>query len=225
MEQEQREEIARFRFGVISDLVGAVRLEPGEAARLIQEKCEQRYNIPYSPRTRISEPTLRRWIGQYANSGRKLESLYPANRNDQGKSRRVDDETMAALIRLRRQNPSVPVERIIKEMREKSLITPGLTLYQSTAYRILRQAGLTGRPTATQTDRRRFEAEYPNDIWQSDVMHGPSVAVDGKLRKTYLIAVLDDHSRLLPHAEFFLSERLLSWLDTFRQALLTRGLP
>ena len=225
MEKEQREEIARFRFGVISDLVGAVRLEPGEAARIIREKCEQRYNIPYSPRTRISEPTLRRWIGQYEKSGRKLTALCPAIRNDQGKSRRVDDETMAALIRLRRQQPSVPVERIIKEMREKSLISPGVTLCQSTAYRILRQAGLSGQPTAAQTDRRRFEAEYPNDIWQSDVMHGPSVAVDGKLRKTYLIAVLDDHSRLLPHAEFFLSERLVSWLDTFRQALLTRGLP
>lgn len=46
MDQEQREEIARFRFGVISDLVGAVRLEPGEAAGIIRQKSEQRYNIP-----------------------------------------------------------------------------------------------------------------------------------------------------------------------------------
>lgn len=225
MDQEQREAIARFRFGVISDLVGGVRFEPGEASRIIREKSEQRYNIPHSPRTRISEPTLRRWIWQYEKSGRKLEALCPASRNDQGKSRRVDDETIAALIRLKRQTPSVPVERLLQDLREKSLITPGTTLCQSTAYRILRQVGLTGRAISANTDRRRFEAEYPNDIWQSDVMHGPSVEVDGKLRKAYLIAVLDDHSRLLPHAEFFLSERLESWLATFRQALLTRGMP
>jgi transposase InsO family protein len=225
MDQEQREAIARFRFGVISDLVGAIRLEPGEAARIIREKSEQRYNIPHSPRTRISEPTLRRWIGQYEKSGRKLAALCPASRNDQGKSRKVDDETIAALIRLKRQKPTVPVERLIEELREKCLITAGITLCQSTAYRILRQVGLTGRSISANTDRRRFEAEYPNDIWQSDVMHGPSVEVDGKLRKTYLIAVLDDHSRLLAHAEFFLSERLESWLSAFRQALLTRGLP
>ncbi|OGZ16718.1 MAG: hypothetical protein A2494_02525 [Candidatus Lloydbacteria bacterium RIFOXYC12_FULL_46_25] len=225
MEQEQREEVARFRFGVISDLVGAVRLEPGESAQIIREKCEQRYNIPHSSRSRISEPTLRRWIVQYEKSDRKLKSLYPANRADQGKSRRVDDETIAALVRLKRQKPSVPVERLIDEMKAKSLITPGTTLYQSTAYRILKHVGLTGRSISANTDRRRFEAEYPNDIWQSDVMHGPSVEVDGKMRKTYLIAVLDDHSRLLPHAEFFLSERLEFWLVTFRQALLTRGLP
>lgn len=56
-------------------------------------------------------------------------------------------------------------------------------------------------------------------------MHGPMVEIGDRQHKTYLIAVLDDHSRLLPHAEFFASERLDSWLDAFRQALLTRGMP
>ena len=74
-------------------------------------------------------------------------------------------------------------------------------------------------------DRRRFEAELPNDIWQSDVMHGPSVQVEGKKRKAYLIAFLDDMSRLICHAQFYLSENLEAYLDALRQALLTRGLP
>ena len=212
MDQEQREEIARFRFGVISDLVGAVRLEPGEAAGLIRQKSEQHYNIPHSDRTRISGPTIRRWIRRYEAGGRKLSTLYPANRADQGKSRRVDDETVAALTRLKKQKPTVPVIRILQEMKEKSLISPGITLCQSTAYRILKGHGLTRGTASAKIDRRRFETEYPNDIWQSDVMHGPAVESDGKMRKTYLIAVLDDHSRLLPHAEFYLSERLDSWL-------------
>jgi putative transposase len=225
MDQTQREEIARFRFGVISDLVGAIRLEPGEAAKIIRQKSEQRYNIPCSNRTRISEPTIRRWVMRYEAGGRKLSALYPANRADQGKSRRVDEETVAALIRLREQKPAVPVIRLLQEMEEKSLISPGITLCQSTAYRILKGHGLTRGPAQARIDRRRFEAEYPNDIWQSDVMHGPSVEIEGKIRKAYLIAVLDDHSRLLPHAEFYPSERLASWLDAFRQALLSRGLP
>jgi hypothetical protein len=74
-------------------------------------------------------------------------------------------------------------------------------------------------------DRRRFEAALPNDLWQSDVMHGPSVSVDGKNRKTYLIAFIDDMSRLVCHAQFYLSENLNCYLDALRQALLTRGLP
>lgn len=225
MNQEQREEIARFRFGVISDLVGAVRLYPGELAKLIRTKSQQRYNIPHSPRTRISQSTLWRWIRTYENSNRQLSSLYPEQRTDRGKCRRVDDDTILALSRLKRHKPGVPLYRLLQEMQEKALITPGITLCQSTAYRILKQEGLSVRQLQPPTDRRRFEAEFPNDIWQSDVMHGPSVQIDGKMHKAYLIAVLDDHSRLLPHAQFFLSERLESWLDAFRQALLARGLP
>ncbi len=56
-------------------------------------------------------------------------------------------------------------------------------------------------------------------------MHGPRVLWEGKQRKTYLIAFIDDMSRLVPHAEFYLHERLASFLDAFRQALLMRGIP
>ena len=45
------------------------------------------------------------------------------------------------------------------------------------------------------------------------------------MRKTYLIAFIDDHSRLIPHAEFYLSESLQSFLKALEDALLTRGLP
>lgn len=225
MNHEQQEEIARFRFGVISDLVGGVRLDPGEAAGIIRHKGQQRYNIPHSDRTRISEATIRRWIRQYEQGDRKLTALYPGQRSDRGRSRRVDEETIAALIRLRREKPQMPVNRLLVEMAAKNWISPGTTLYLSTVYRILKEHGLNRPPAAAKVDRRRFEAEFPNDIWQADVMHGPTVKVDGKQRKAYLIAVLDDHSRLLPHAEFMLSENLASWLTVFRQALLSRGMP
>jgi len=65
----------------------------------------------------------------------------------------------------------------------------------------------------------------PVDGNVADIMHGPAVLVEGKKRKSYLIAFLDDHSRLIPHAEFYLSERLDSYLDALRKALRKRGLP
>lgn len=34
-------------------------------------------------------------------------------------------------------------------------------------------------------DGRRFKAELPNDIWQSEVMHDPSIVAQSKNRKTY----------------------------------------
>lgn len=224
MNEKQREDIALFRFGVISDLV-CTRLEPGEVAKCIRDKSRQKWNIPHSCRTRISQSTIRRWIRIYETAGCKLSSLKPAIRSDNGKSRRVDEETVLSLVKLRREKPLAPVRLIVAEMVEKNLCPPDMPISLSTAYRILKQEGLSTRQCAAKIDRRRYEAEFPNDIWQSDVMHGPRVMVNGRKRKTYLIAFLDDHSRLLPHAEFYLSERLSSWLDAFRKALLSRGVP
>ena len=44
-------------------------------------------------------------------------------------------------------------------------------------------------------------------------------------QKSYLIAIIDDHSRLIVHAEFYLAETRANFLDTLRQAVLARGLP
>ena len=224
MDKQHQEDVALFRFGVISDLVCS-RLESGEMTRLINRKSEQRWQIPHSGKTRISVSTIRRWVRLYEQSNRRLSSLYPAARSDRGRSRKVDEETILSLVRLRKEMPELPVNRLLVEMEKRNLCPPGQAISLSTAYRILKQEGLSGPAAYAKTDRRRFEAEYPNDIWQSDVMHGPHVKVKGKKRKAYLIGFLDDHSRLLPHAAFYLSERLTSWLDAFRQAMLFRGIP
>ncbi|CAO0822920.1 transposase [Desulfarculales bacterium] len=56
-------------------------------------------------------------------------------------------------------------------------------------------------------------------------MHGPMLLVDHKRRETYLFAVIDGTSRLIAHAEFYLSEGLATYIQALRQALLKRGLP
>jgi hypothetical protein len=81
------------------------------------------------------------------------------------------------------------------------------------------------KPANRPVDRRKFEAELPNDLWQSDVMHGPKLRVGNTLKKTYLIAFIDDHSRLIPHGEFYPSESLACFSNALEQALLKRGLP
>jgi transposase InsO family protein len=75
---------------------------------------------------------------------------------------------------------------------------------------------------------RRYEKERPNPQWQSDVWYGPYLP-DPKnpsaKRRTYLIAFLDDHSRLVTQGAFYPAEDLQSRLDGLRKALLKRGLP
>ncbi len=55
-------------------------------------------------------------------------------------------------------------------------------------------------------------------------MHGPQVILNGKRKKTYLIAFLDDHSRLIPHASCYPSESIKDFLQVLKGAL-SRGLP
>jgi hypothetical protein len=75
-------------------------------------------------------------------------------------------------------------------------------------------------------DRRRFAFAQAGELWMSDVMHGPSVLVgDRTKRKTYLIAFIDDATRVVPHAAFALSENTATFLPVLRQAIDKRGLP
>ena len=59
----------------------------------------------------------------------------------------------------------------------------------------------------------------------SDVMHGPQVSVAGRQRKVYLIALIDDATRLVPFAAFALAENVTAFLTVLEQAIRRRGIP
>ncbi len=105
MDEQQKKEVAVFRFGVISDFVSPARLEWGERERLLGEKCARQWQIPFSGRTSLSRTTILSWVRAYERGGRRLEAIYPRDRSDQGTQRALDEETVLALIRLRRQVP------------------------------------------------------------------------------------------------------------------------
>ena len=62
MNEEQKRQVAIFRFGVIHDFVGGVRLDRGEQQRLLREKCERRWSIPHSQKTRLTRSTVLRLL-------------------------------------------------------------------------------------------------------------------------------------------------------------------
>ena len=84
MTEEMQKQVAVFRFGIIHDLVGGTRLEHGEQEELLREKCDRKWVIPGSHRTRISRGTIMRWVKLYTDSGSKLEFLYPKQHTDRG---------------------------------------------------------------------------------------------------------------------------------------------
>ncbi len=222
MTEDQKMQVAVFRFSVISDFIHAPYMNRQEKSRLMQDKCSRKWQIPFSEKTRISRGTIERWIRLYKESNGDLRSLYPHDRADQGRCRAMDEETCLLLIRLKTDMPSATVPYLIERIKRSY---PEVRLNTSTVYRFLHQQDLMHPKEKNPTDRRKFEAELPNDLWQSDVMHGPKVEVNGRQQKTYLIAIIDDHSRLIVYARFYLSENVASYLDVLEKGLLQRGLP
>ena len=223
MTEDEKMEVAVFRYSVISDFVNGIEMSRAEKSRLMENKCERKWPIPFSQKTRISRETINHWIRIYNGGG--VKALRPKDRSDQGRSRAMDDDTCETLICLRKELPAATVPHLIEQMNQRQLVTPGTVLKSTTVYRFLHQQDLMRLSRSNPVDRRKFEAELPNDLWQSDVMHGPKIDVGGRQKKTYLIAILDDHSRLIVYARFYLSERLASYLDAFENALSRRGLP
>ncbi len=224
MDTERQQQIALFRFGVIADLVNRTGLSRGEQESRIRAISEQQWQIPGSTRTRLTRSTVLRWIALYQRSGGRLESLQPQPRADRGRSRALDEELEAALVTLRKEMPAVSLPVFYKYARSRGILPPERTPSKDSLYRLFRRHGLD-RDTRLPEDRRKFETELVNDLWQSDCMHGPKVEVDGKLKKSYLFAVIDDHSRLVPWGQFYLAENLESYRDCLVQALSRRGLP
>lgn len=224
MEKELQEKIALFRFGVISGLVNRKGTSRGEQQAIIAELVAKRWEIPGSPRTSLTRSTILRWVGLYQRSGGQLESLAPQPRRDRGRTRAFDPETEAALLQLRREVPEVSLPVLLKLARTRKILRADCRPSKDSLYRLFKRHGLE-RDSSSPADRRRFETELSNDLWQSDCMHGPKVIVEGKLRKSYLFAIIDDHSRLVPHAQFYLSETVDDYRDCLLQALEKRGLP
>lgn len=222
-DDKQKMEIAIFRFGVISDLVTGTTLSYGEKEKLLNEKSSRFYNIPYSKQKTIAKSTLRGWIQSYKKGGRRIETLMPKPRRDKGNYRSLDNNLCEELRKIRMANPELTVPMLLQKLKLNKVISMNETLNRTSIYRFFKNENLE-RENNQAEDRRKFEAEFPNEIWQSDVMHGPRAKVNGINKKTYLHAVIDDHSRYIIHAEFYISEKLEAFKQCLKSAIEKRGL-
>ena len=220
------ETLALFRYGLIADLL---HLPPGTHtlhARL-REKADRDYDIPGSPRRRVAAETLRDWLYAYRRGG--FDALKPQRRADRGVARALPQDVADRLCALKEAQPALSTARLITAARTQHLLPDDLVVARATVHRLLAAHGLAARPSAeaTTTDRRRFAFDAPNELWMSDVMHGPSVfdPDDRRRHKTYLIALLDDATRLIPHAAFARRESVAAFLPVFEHAIRRRGLP
>ena len=222
--EELRQKIALFRYGVIAELL-SLHGQKGIQA-VLQEKAARTYQIPGSHRTRIASETIRGWLKLYRKRG--FDGLIPKLRRDLGESRSIPKDIQDLLLTLKEEHPDYSIALIIDEARKVGTIDPSLALPLSTVHRLLARHGLMKKieEADAKQDRRRFAFEKAGQLWMSDVMYGPAVVFSKKRkRQTYLIAFIDDATRVVPFATFAFSESNADFLPALKQAFLRRGLP
>jgi transposase InsO family protein len=222
---DKADKIALFRYGLIASLV-LETLPRGELTRRAQQIAARLYDIPYSTRRQVSVDTLLEWTLRYRRNG--LPALHPKPRHDRGQLRAIPAETAALIERLKRESPSRTGAALLNHLaladpnRQQPEISP------STLYRFLRARGLTERQLLLDktSSHKKYEAEFANQTWQSDLLFGPWVQRPGGGKmQVFLQATLDDASRLIPHAQFYPNQGLDAFLDCLRQAIAARGVP
>lgn len=218
------EEVALFRYGLIADLV---HLRPGTQGlyQRLLKKAEGDYRIPGTTRNRVAAETMRDWLKAYRKAG--FDGLKVRPRKDVGQSRALPQEVADLLVSIKDDNPELSVQLVIKEALSSKKVPEELLLAPTTVHRVLTRAGLMRKEDGgAEGDRRRFAFQKAGELWMSDVMHGPTVLVGGKVRrKSYLIAFIDDATRVVPFAVFALSENTAAFLPALKQAVLRRGVP
>ncbi len=173
--------------------------------------------------------SVERYYYRYLNDG--FSSLNDKKRSDEGAVRKLTDEQLNLLLAERRAHLKMPVTVLLDIMKDSGndLLE---SASQTTIYRILREHQLdaasirNGCQDPLSGPQKAFEMPAVNMVWMTDMMYGPMFKTDeGKLVKSRLFALLDDHSRLCVAAEYFSSESFDCFLTILRSGVLRRGVP
>ncbi len=219
MEEQKREQVALFRYGLIAPLLhGSVQ----DRTEYLEEVSNKVYEVPCYGRKEYSPKTIEHWFRVYLKDG--FEGLKPRKRSDKGKSRVISKETKQEILDLRDEKIHMPVTVFYEYLTEEKVFKPQDVSYSS-LYRLLKHHDLVGKRMRNEPDRKRFAYDKVNALWQTDLSYGPYLKVGRKKKRTYLIAFIDDATRVIPYGGFFGNQSFDSLKTAFKEALCRRGIP
>jgi Integrase core domain len=121
------------------------------------------------------------------------------------------------------------IEKIIQTKKTDRWSSPrnirdflGLPVHYRTVWKILVNNGLGKENLKRVKAIERFEAEFPNDLWQTDIMGKIDFP---KLGVLYLIATCDDHSRFVPSGRWFKTQGKMNVFSVWYDSLSRFGIP
>ena len=240
-----QERWAHFRFSVIGPLLAAPPAH-GQLQLQLRELAAKEWCHPISGVwRRFGFSTLERWYYKALDSKTgPVEALHRKIRSDQGQHPAVSAALGQLLAAQHRQHPSWSYQLHFDNAAVLVAQQPqaGPLPSYGTLVRYLKSHGLCKRPRrgpahspGAQVAERRYQArevrgyesEYVNGLWHLDFHHGSLrvLLADGQWVYPLLLGILDDHSRLCCHLQWYLAEGARDLCHGLGQAFQKRDLP
>ncbi|MGH9030288.1 MAG: DDE-type integrase/transposase/recombinase [Acidimicrobiales bacterium] len=203
---------ALFRYALIREAADP-SLSHAERGALVRSLAEKEHFGPDGRSVRIGRSTLDDWVRAWRKGG--FEALVDKPRVV---SVRTTAEVLALAERLKREKPDRSAVQVCAVMEAAGHRVPHVRTLQRHFVRL--GLAVPGNAGARKV-YGRFEASAPNELWTGDALHGPQVG--GK--KAYLLAFIDDHSRLLCGYRWCVAEDSVRLESALRHGLASRGVP
>jgi len=175
----------------------------------------------------VPRRTLEDWWYAYQHGG--FAALHPKDRSDRGVSRKLTPEQERHILEAVKAHPAIAVKVLYRQWKEADPLLPAL----SAVYRALQRHSLDQRcrrylvRQSITGPTKAFEAPWVNELWMTDFSPGPFLTVAGqkKALATHLCAMIDDHSRIVPHGAYYLAADTRSFHQSLKEAVRRRGVP
>lgn len=233
---------ARFRFSVVGSLLSSPPAR-GELNAALRALAEKTWTHPVTAReVRFSAGTIERWFYRARQNDDPLQVLRRAVRKDRGKIS-LAPALAQRLLGQYEDHPHWTYQLHYDNLAEIVRTEPGLGSLRSycTVRRYMQAHGLLRkrrppkqRPGELRAERRReqreirsYEAEYVGSLWHFDFHHGSLKVItpQGEWRTPIALGILDDHSRLCCHLQWYISESTEDLVHGMSQGFQKRGLP
>ena len=213
MTEEERNEIALKRYNMIAPLL----IDPERYPSNREFFRMQGHKLHKEGVTTIHARTIERWYYQFKKGG--FDALKPQTRVDFGKPRKGKD-VIDQIIILKRNYPRLSATGILKMLKESGVTKDQISL--STVNRVVNSIP---KEQINVEPMYRYELEHINEVWCGDSSHGPYLYKDKAKVKLYIIALIDDASRLITAARIFEADNTINLLSTMKLAVSKYGKP
>ena len=222
MEQEYRHAIALMRYSAIAPLIPGLPEGYRNLADYLEKTSQKGLPHPDGEVRNYAPKTLYKWYFSYQKGG--FDALLPAGRNDCGRSRKLDDDLKEKISYLKGRYPRMGAAAIFRQLKEDGSIKGG-EVSESTVNRYVNRLALEAGSTPVQ-DMRRYERPHVNEVWCGDSSVGPYLrTADGRKRRVYVIALIDDASRLVTGAGVFFEDTFVNLMSVMKSAVAKYGVP